>query len=152
MIKLRIESTSEEIDRFTAYLETLSRIEILSASGNYLNTRSKSKYSRKYFDVDLKQLGTVEEQDKQALKDATAIYDGIKERHTLNTKVKPGVDIQSLVQDKYSEVYTNYLLWMLDWSDIDGVLDYLYGAFFTSPTPPQEVREVIDFIEENCEQ
>lgn len=148
MIKLRVEATPEEIDNFSQFLETLSRIEILNASGNYQNTRGKSKYSRRYLDVELKPLGTVEEQDKQALSDADKIYAGIKERHPLNTKVKPGVNIQKLVHDTFPDFFHSLLLFMLDWSDIDGVLDYLYGISVTHLLP--QAKEVIALIERNC--
>lgn len=149
MIKLRIEATPEEIDSFSQFLETLTRVEILNASGNYQNTRGKSKYSRRYLDVELKPLGTVEEQDRQALIDADKIYAGVKERHPLNTKVKPGVDIQKLVHDTFPAFFHELLLWMLDWSNIDGVLDYLYGLKVTHSIP--QVKEVIELIERNCE-
>lgn len=150
MIKLRIEATPEEIDRFSTFFESLSRIEILNASGNYQNARGKSKYARRYLDVELKPLGTVEEQDRQALIDVTHIYDGLKERHPLNTRVKPGIDIQKLVYDTYPETCQALLLWFLDWSDIDGVLDYLYGVKVTHPSIPQ-VKDIIELIEKNCE-
>lgn len=72
-------------------------------------------------------------------------------RHPPVTKVKEGLDIRQLVKDKYGAGHENFLLWTLDWSDIDGVLDYLYGVLFTSPTPQPRIKEIIDFIEENCE-
>ncbi len=149
MIKLRIEATPEGIDSFSQFLESLSRIEILNSSWNYANTRGKSKYSRRYLDVELKPLATVEEQDRQALIDADKIYAGIKDRHPLNTKVKPGVDIQKLVHDTLPDFFHSMLLFMLDWSDIDGVLDYLYGISVTHSLP--QAKEVIALIERNCE-
>lgn len=149
MIKLRLEATPEEIDSFLHFLETLSRIEILNVSGNYQNTRGKSKYSRGYLDVELKPLATVEEQDRQALIDADRIYAGLKERHPFNTKVKPGVDIQKLVHDTYPDFFHRFGLFMLDWSDIDGVLDYIYGISVTHSLP--RAKEVIELIERNCE-
>ena len=149
MIKLRIEATPEEIDSFSQFLETLSRIEILNASDNYQNTRGKSKYSRRYLDVEFKPLATVEEQDKQALIDADKIYAGLKERHPLNTKIKPGIDIQKLVHDTFPDFFHALLLWALNWSDIDGVLDYLYGISVTHSIP--QTKEVIKLIERNCE-
>lgn len=148
MIKLRVEATPEEINRFMAFLETLPRIEILNAPGNYPN-RGKSKYERKYLDIKLKQAGTTEEQDAQALVDVNRIYDDIKARHPLHTKVKPGVDIQKLVHDTYPDLFHLIMLWMLDWSDIDGVLDYLYGFSVTHSIP--QVKEIIELIERNCE-
>lgn len=137
MIKLRIEATPEEIDRFTVYLEMLSRINILNASGNYQNTRGQSKYSRKYIDVELKS--------------TSSIYDELKKLYPLKTKVKPGIDIRRIVYDTYPEDYQNFMLWSFDWSDIDSVLDYLYGKFVASPIPLPQIKNVIELIEKYCE-
>lgn len=151
MVKVRLHGTCEEVGKFKAYLETLApRVKILCSSDNYAD-KGKSEYVRSYLDVELKEFVTVKEQDVQALSEAYKIYDGIKKRHPIITRVKPGIDIRQLVHEKYSAYYESLLLWALDWSDIDGVLDYLYGILFTAPTPQPQVKEIIDFIEQHCE-
>lgn len=57
MVKLRLEGTVGEIEKFTEWLKRMPRIKVLSCSGDYAN-RGKSAYSRRYLDVDLT---TVEE-------------------------------------------------------------------------------------------
>ena len=85
--------------------------------------RGKSVYVRSYLDVELKPYA----------------------------KVKMGVDIRQLVRDKYAANYESFLLWTLNWSDIDGVIDYLKGFTLRNPTRQPQVKEIIDFIKENCE-
>ena len=120
MIKVRLHGTREEVDKFKAYLETLSPgVEVLCASDNY-SDRGKSKYVRSYLDVELKSHGAVGEQVRQ------------------------------LVREKYAESYEGFLLWTLNWSDITGVLKYLNGFASKNPFSKPQVKKIIDFIEEKC--
>ena len=57
MIKLRLEGTSEELERTMLLLRDLEEneaIELLSVSDKYANYRKKSSYSRVYCDVEIK--------------------------------------------------------------------------------------------------
>lgn len=55
------------------------------------------------------------------------IYSAIKAARPIHTTVNPGVNIQKLVYEEHEGLYKYFMLKRLDWTDIDGVLDYLYG-------------------------
>lgn len=76
---------------------------------------------------------------------------GQKFVNPLFTKARKGEDLRQLVREKYAASYEAFLLWTLDWSDIDGVLNYLNGFSLRSPTQQPQVKEIIDFIKENRE-
>lgn len=74
-------------------------------------------------------------------------YEVVKAVYKIHTKPKEGANVPELVKAKYP---SNYLLieQLIGWNDLDGVLDFLYGA--------QELLGVnynglIRFIENNCE-
>ena len=84
-----------------------------------------------------------------AKSDFTNIYSVIKAAHPIHTTVKDGVNMQKLVIEQHEGLYRYFLLKRLDWSDIDGVLDYLYGLRDWLNIP--EADTLIKFIESHCE-
>lgn len=119
MIKVRLHGMCEEVSKFKAYLETLSPRVQILCSSDNYADRGKSKYIRSYLDVELKPLGAV------------------------------GEYVRQLVREKYAKSYENFLLWTLNWSDIDGVLEYLYHFALRNPTQQAQVNDVINFIKEH---
>ena len=75
-------------------------------------------------------------------------YAAVKAAHPIHTTVKDGVNLQKLVIEQHEGLYRYFLLKRLDWSDIDGVLDYLYGLRDWLNIP--EAATLIKFIESYC--
>lgn len=79
-------------------------------------------------------------------------YDVIKLLHPIKTTPRAGVDVQKLVKEKFPQLYAKLFLDKFKWSDLDGVLDFLYGerelGFFS--VPKQDITEIILLIESNC--
>lgn len=74
-------------------------------------------------------------------------YDVVKAVYPINTTVNAGVDVHTLVKEKFKQQYDKYFMNFLDWNDVDGVLDYLYGIRMTHGA---DVSEIIKLIESNC--
>lgn len=144
MIKARLWGELSELKALIEYLSKLApEIEIMQQSEPYTD-RGKSKYNRIYLEIKLK-----ESADAQLIKTLRKIYTEVCCQHPLKTKVKDGVNIEQVVCNKYVEFYVKYNMFLLDWKDIDGVLDYLYGIKLT--LQDKEVTEIIRYIESNCE-
>ncbi len=76
-------------------------------------------------------------------------YQAIKAEHPIKTTPKEGANVQELVKEKFPQQYEDLQLGrILNWDDLDGVLDFLYGARALLASP---VTEIIDFIESHCE-
>lgn len=75
-------------------------------------------------------------------------YAAVKAAHPIHTTVKDGVNLQKLVIEQHEGLYRYFLLKRLDWTDIDGVLDYLYGLRDWLNIP--EADTLIKFIESHC--
>ncbi len=75
-------------------------------------------------------------------------YDVMKLLHPVKTTAHEGVNVQELVKKTFPQEYNDYLLFAFDWSDLDGVLDYLYGI---RETLHFNTTEIIKLIESNCE-
>lgn len=91
-----------------------------------------------------------EEQEK--LNAARTAYNVTKAVYPVKTIAKPGCDIHALVQKEFPSLYRRvYALPLLDWNDLDGVLDYLYGSCELFPNSSKELKPLIDFIEAHCE-
>ena len=75
-------------------------------------------------------------------------YDVMKLLHPVKTTAHEGVNVQELVKTTFPQNYNDYALFTFDWSDLDGVLDYLYGI---RETLHFNTTEIIQLIESNCE-
>lgn len=75
-------------------------------------------------------------------------YDVMKLLHPVKTTAHEGVNVQELVKTTFPQNYNDYALFTFDWSDLDGVLDYLYGI---RQTLHFDTTEIIKLIESNCE-
>ncbi len=75
-------------------------------------------------------------------------YDVMKLLHPVKTTAHEGVNVQELVKTTFPQNYNDYALFTFDWSDLDGVLDYLYGI---RETLHFNTTEIIKLIESNCE-
>lgn len=79
-------------------------------------------------------------------------YEIMKLLHPIKTTPRAGVDVQKLAKEKFPQLYAKLFLDKFDWSDLDGVLDFLYGerelGFFS--VPKQDITEIILLIESNC--
>ena len=75
-------------------------------------------------------------------------YEAMKLLHPVKTTPKKGVDVQEHVKEKFPQQYIKLFLFTFDWSDLDGVLDYLYGI---RETLHFNTTEIIKLIESNCE-
>lgn len=82
-------------------------------------------------------------------KQATEIYNQIKAARPIHTTIKPGVNIQKLVYEKHEGLYKYFLLKRLDWSDINGILDYLYAL--RDLWGFAQADEIIKTIEQNAQ-
>lgn len=76
------------------------------------------------------------------------VYDVMKLLHPVKTTAHEGVNVQELVKTTFPQKYNDYALFTFDWSDLDGVLDYLYGI---RETLHFNTTEIIKLIESNCE-
>ena len=84
------------------------------------------------------------------LNEAQTAYDVVKATYPIKTTAKPGCDIHALVQKEFPDLYKQvYALPLLDWNDLDGVLDFLYGHYKLFDV--KELKPMIDFIEAHCE-
>lgn len=86
------------------------------------------------------------------INDKENVYNVTKAVFQIKTTAKPGYDIHALVQKEFSDLYKRiYALPLLDWNDLDGVLDYLYGSCKLFPDQSSKLKPLIDFIEAHCE-
>lgn len=89
------------------------------------------------------------EEEVNAAKTAYAVTKAV---YPIKTKAKLGYDIHALVQKEFPDLYKQvYALSLLDWNDLDGVLDYLYGHSELFPSQSAELKPLIKFIEDRCE-
>lgn len=80
---------------------------------------------------------------------AQAAYTVTKIVNPVTTTAKPGYDIHALVQKEFAGLYKRCALSLLDWGNLDGVLDFLYGHY--NLFGDKELKPLIDFIEARCE-
>lgn len=141
MLKIRLHGTRKEVDAFKAHLETLSpRVKVLHSTTNY-NDRGKRKRFYRYNDP---------EEPVQSYLDIE--LNPLNDAESPNVKkVKSAEEIRQLVREKFPKGYENLQLWTIFWSDIDSVLDYLYRVTFRNPKIQPELKEIVDFIEEQVE-
>lgn len=79
-----------------------------------------------------------------------SIYNVTKSVNPKKTTAKAGYDIPALIKSEFSALYAaDPFFKTTDLNDLDGVLDYLYGAYnlFKIST----YKRLIDFIEKRCE-
>ena len=80
-------------------------------------------------------------------------YEIMKLLHPIKTTPRAGANVRELVKEKFPQLYAKLFLDKFDWSDLDGVLDFLYGerelGFFS--VPRRDITEIILLIESNCE-
>lgn len=141
MIKIRLHGTRKEVEIFKAYIETLSpRVEVTHSTSSYNDRRKGKKRYRyndpeepvySYLDIQLKPLNDSEQPS--------------------STKAKSAEEIRQLVKEKFPKVYEDLQLWSVFWADIDSVLDYLYEVTFRNPKIQPELKEIVEFIEEQAE-
>lgn len=86
------------------------------------------------------------------------VYDMTKLFNPITTTPKKGVNVRELVKAKYPLHYEKLRLNTFDWeTDLDGVLDFLYGErefgfmCFLYGVPLFDVSKIINLIEANCE-
>ncbi|MCM1297054.1 MAG: hypothetical protein NC311_16060 [Muribaculaceae bacterium] len=91
-------------------------------------------------------------EEENIINEAKAVYEAVKAVNPIKTTAKPGCDIQAMVQKEFPDLYKRiYALPLLDWNDLDGVLDYLYGSCKLFPNQSAELKSLITFIEAHCE-
>ncbi len=84
-------------------------------------------------------------------------YEVLKKICPITTKPREGVNVEELVVAKFPKHYIKLFLFIFDWSDIDGVLDFLYGErdlgflCIRFGIPKSDITEIINLIESNCE-
>ena len=83
-------------------------------------------------------------------------YSVLKVVYPIKTTAKAGVNVRELVMAKYSQSFEKLRLSDFDWNDLDGILDFLYGARKLGVcklygVSEAEVTELINFIESNGE-
>lgn len=77
-------------------------------------------------------------------------YDVMKVLYPKKTVAKAGVNVQELVKEQYPTEYKNFILFAFNWKDLDGVLDYLYGA--QELLHDKSIQKIIELIENNSEE
>ncbi len=89
---------------------------------------------------------------------ANTAYEVTKAVYPIKTTANAGVDVHSLVKEKYPEQYEKLQLSTFDWDkDLDGALDFLYGEreigflCMLFGVQKSDVSEIIKLIESNCE-
>lgn len=84
-------------------------------------------------------------------------YNVVKAVLPIKTTPKAGVDVHALVKEKFPQQYKGLFLDSFEWTDLDGVLDFLYGerdlglVGFLTGISKTDISEIIKLIESNSE-